>query len=86
MKLSANLDYRLYRLRSRSAYVVMDAISIRLQQLEHIESALYSERQATIQRRLQEDNDLQLKRQIEDDHYFQILADRDLEEDVSGVL
>lgn len=64
----------------------MEAISIRLEQLEHIETALYSLRQATIQRRSQEDNELQSKRRIEDGDYLQQLADHDREEDVSGVL
>ncbi len=64
----------------------MDVISICLKQLKHMETALYNVRQATIQRRLQEDNDLKSKRPIEDGDYLRELADRAHEEDVSGVL
>lgn len=44
----------------------MDEIKRRLKQLEDVETGLLAERQATIQRRLREDEALHLKRKEED--------------------
>lgn len=63
----------------------MDEIKRRLKQLEDVETGLLAERQATIQRRLREDEALHLKRKEEDQTYSQSLKERDQEEDVSDL-
>ncbi len=61
----------------------MEAINSRLRQLEDIETTLYVRRQAIIQQRLQEDENMQTKRQMEDQAFSATLVARDDEEDVS---
>ena len=61
----------------------MEVIRNRLQQLEAIETALYVERQATVNGRSIEDEHLLLNRQREDEEFFRALQVRDQEEDVS---
>ena len=61
----------------------METINSRLKQLEDIETRLYLGKEATNQRRAQEDEQLQLKRQEEDRDFLEKLGERDQEEDVS---
>lgn len=61
----------------------MEAINTRLGQLENIEQTLYSQRQAVMRHRLQEDDERETRRQKEDQTYLTALLDRDHEEDVS---
>ncbi len=61
----------------------MKLIDSRLKQLEDIETRLYLGKEAAIQRRAQEDEQLQLKRQEEDRDFLENLGERDQEEDVS---
>ena len=61
----------------------MEAINNRLRQLDDIETRLYLEKDATIQRRVREDEQLQRKRQEEDRGFLETLRERDQEEDVS---
>ena len=60
----------------------MEAINVRLKQLEKIEAELYAERQATLQRRHQEDVAIQKARHEEDQGFQARLTARDQEEDV----
>ena len=61
----------------------MEAIKNRLKQLEDIEARLYLGKEATVQRRAREDEQVQLKRQEEDRDLLETLKERDQEEDVS---
>ena len=61
----------------------MEAINSRLMQLENIETGLYLQKKVTIQRRAQEDEQLQLKRQEEDRDFVEGLREKDQEEDAS---
>lgn len=61
----------------------IEAINNRLEQLEDIETRLYLGKEATVQRRAREDEQVQLKRQEEDRGFLETLRERDQEEDVS---
>ena len=61
----------------------MEAINSRLKQLEDIETRLYLGKEATILRRIREDEQVRLKRQGEDRDFLEALRERDHEEDVS---
>ena len=61
----------------------VEAINDRLKQLEYIETRLYFVKEATVQRRAREDEQVQLKRQEEDRGFLETLRERDEEEDVS---
>ena len=60
----------------------MQAINIRLKELEDLESHYYHERQKAIQYRSHEDEMVYLKRRTEDEDYLELLKKRDQEEDV----
>ena len=62
----------------------MEAINTRLRQLENIETQIYIQRQAAVQRRLREDEQLQLKREAEDQDFLGTLKEKDHEEDASN--
>lgn len=64
----------------------MEAINMRLKQLEDAETHMYSEREATIHLRCREDAELLSKRQSEDEDYLRALGSRDHEEDVSVMI
>ena len=61
----------------------MEAINNRLRHLEDMETRLYLIKEATVQRRAGEDEQLQFGRQEEDREFLETLRDRDQEEDVS---
>lgn len=64
----------------------MEAINDRLKQLEEIEKHLCLGKEATIHRRAEEDEQLQLRRQEEDRDFVETLRERDQEEDVSNCI
>lgn len=59
----------------------IEAISNRLTQLEDIETRLYLGKDANIQRRVREDDQLRRKRQEEDRDFHETLRERDEEEE-----
>lgn len=61
----------------------MEAVLIRLRQLEDIETTLYVHRQAIIRHRQHEDGERETRRQNEDQAYLTALSDQEREEDVN---
>lgn len=66
-------------------FLIMETVLHRLEQLRDIENIMHSNRTALLDRRLQENRDIQANRDQQDELWIKQLEARDREEDVSGV-